>query len=227
MESINATIKERVFLNDTTVEVRFKPKAPLKFLAGQYISVTLPTLSDLPLPEQFHDFSLSSPPHQKNYISVSFRISTSTFKQTLLHLAIGSQVQIEGPRGIFTLPAKKNSPFVFVAGGIGITPFRSILLEQAHHASTQIIDLLYFNSSPAATVYADELAKTPSCKLHSYYEKPTTDSFKTFHDQMPTAMWYIAGPPAFVASCRSLLQDLAIANAKIMTEDFAGYESYI
>ena len=109
---------------------RFKPSEPLSWTAGQYLSVELP-----------HDnpdgkgtkrwFTISSAPYEQ-IVQITTRLTGSTFKDALMALPIGGQLLLlDQPHGEFVWQ-DSDSPLVFVAGGIGITSFRSILRERAH-----------------------------------------------------------------------------------------------
>ena len=114
--------------NDTIRTFYFKTESPLDYTAGQYIQLSLPH-------EHEDDrgakrwFTLSSSPTDA-LISITTRFNkehSSTFKETLFALTPGTEVNFTGPMGDFVLPKQIDKPLVFVAGGIGVTPFHSMM----------------------------------------------------------------------------------------------------
>lgn len=120
-------IKQRTTA-EKTYEVSFNLSGKsFSFIAGQYIRVTVPKLlyDDQKGPSRV--FTIASSPNEKNKLAIAFRDSESGFKKTLLELSQGSLVEIEGPFGYFTLPKNTSRPLIFIASGIGITPFLSMI----------------------------------------------------------------------------------------------------
>lgn len=122
----------------------FEPEKPLKWEAGQFLRYVLPH-KDM---DDRHDdrfFTISAAPFQGNpQITTRFVAQSSTFKRTLKKLPIGGEIQIDEPEGTFTVTDPTRS-YIFVAGGLGITPFRSILAEADHYGQKLKVRLLYGN----------------------------------------------------------------------------------
>src|ERR1700726_5282187 len=116
------------------------------FKAGQYIDLTLSgSQSQLgPSDSMTHTFSIASSPSDKDLI-VTTRMRNTVFKQTISSLPIGSRARIEGPMGSFTLHNNTARPAVFLAGGIGIAPFLSMLSYAAEEKLRHPIVLFYAN----------------------------------------------------------------------------------
>ena len=223
---LTAKIEAIKIIAKNTAEVDFLvPAGEFNFRAGQYVSVTLPSLKNLELREQFRDFSIASSPTELPRLSISFRVSESVFKQTLLAMGIGDEIIIEGPAGVFTLPESGEKPLVFIAGGIGIDPFRSMLKFVTEKNLPYKITLLYFNRSAESAAYLAELEtlsqKNPSLKIVNVLgpleEKHISDLMA------PEAIWYIAGPPGMVHAAREVLTKNGIMDINIKTEEFSGY----
>ena len=180
-----------------------KPKH-FEFKAGQSIDMTLGT--------QIYPFSIAASPNEK-----AIRIATrmrpdSEFKNNLKKLKIGEKVRIQGPSGDFTLRKKSDKPLVFLAGGIGITPFYSMLRYATEEKLPHTLSLLYRNSIPARAAFLDEIKKF-NVKLLNL------ETFKPSHE----SIYYLAGPPAFVAKYRKILDEAGIDEDNIKTEEFSGY----
>ncbi len=211
-----------------TVEVTFDTSAnPLNFVAGQYVSVTVPGPESLSLRQRTHDFSIASSALHQEHLSIAFRLSNSPFKQQLSSLPVGTLVTLTGPKGIFILPDSSQIPLVFIAGGIGITPFISMLSYTTEAHLGHKIDLFYFNLSKASEVYGQELRllakQNNNLVLHEIYVSFKSDFITKNISDIPRRIWYVAGPPGFVTVARYSLLQLGVPASLIHTEEFTGY----
>lgn len=185
------------------------------YIAGQYFFLSLEYNGQLlrkPL-------SFSSTPIE-NTINFSKRISQSIFSQALMQLQPGDSVTIEGPLGNFTLP-EKPAQLVFIAGGIGITPFRSMLLENAR-TNQYKITLLYGNNSGAEIIFKKELEQFNV--HHQLGNTITADFIKQSVPALNNQNFYVCGSPAMVtAICKILQNELCVSDSMIKIEKLAGY----
>lgn len=211
---IAGILTEKNIIADNTLQVSFTVPVDFKFVPGQYITVTLPDLAEYEIREQFHDFSICSSLTDLPELSVTFRLSNSLFKQTLSNLKVGSNVIIDGPTGVFT-QSKDVTKARYVAGGIGITPFYSMM-----RSSSVPFDLVYYNTTKESAAYLNDILKLPHVKLTSYFVKPSKEHFVVTDMDI---MWYVAGPPSMVFTIRSLLNELGVKDSVIQTEEFSGY----
>jgi ferredoxin-NADP reductase len=92
-------------------------------------------------------------------VLIATRAGESAFKKTFLSLPIGSRVKVQGPMGTFQLHSEADRPAVFLAGGIGITPFRSMIVERVRRNQSPHMTLLYSNRRPEDAAFLDELAQ--------------------------------------------------------------------
>jgi len=144
----------------------WEPERRVTYLPGQYFYFTLPKMGKPDYRGPTRDFTLSSSPTEGNLLRFTTRIrDESEFKQTLIRLKIGSFIEAEGPNGTFIVDEKEPGPHVFIAGGIGITPFRSMIKYQIDkrslflrnkYLSAKII-LLYSNTTPDLIAFEKEL----------------------------------------------------------------------
>lgn len=220
-KSQTATIKHIETIAKDTLLVTFQGPPNFNFAAGQYITITLPALANRPDVEQYRDFSVASAPKLAPEFQVALRQTNSLFKSALQILPIGTEVQLDGPAGVFTL-SKLDTIRVFVAGGIGITPFRSMFGDMNDHSNTELI---YYNKDKQSVIFLDELPAISNFKYTVLYGKPSLSHFEIFQPRLTHISWYIAGPPDMVASVRRLLKALAVNDTMIRTEEFSGYES--
>jgi ferredoxin-NADP reductase len=163
----------------------------------------------------------------------------SAFKQAISVLPIGSPARIEGPMGSFRLHNDTARPAVFLAGGIGIAPFLSMLTYAAEEQLQHRVVLFYANRYLEDAAFIDALWKLERDNARFRFIPTLTRATgndwkgKTGHIglQMLFAhvgilrgpIYYIAGPPTMVAATRRMLSEVGIDEDDIRTEEFAGY----
>lgn len=221
-------IIEQKIITKKTCEVSFDLSGKeFYFLAGQYIRVSVQNLLHPDSRGLSRVFSILSSPNDKNKISVAFRDSGSGFKRTLMELPLGSLVDIQGPFGDFTLPKDVSPPLVFIAGGIGITTFLSMIRYVTEQKLTHQITLLYGNRNAESAAYLEELTVITKQNSHlvlkNRFERIDANFIQQSIKNLAEPTWYIVGPPAMVAEMRDLLLYLGISDSKIYSEDFFGY----
>lgn len=229
----------REIAKDTLLLVFAKPKG-FEFRAGQFIHLEL-----MDLPKKNHQgssraFSLASAPFEKEIlIAIRMRRPLSPFKKHLRDLALGEEVKLHGPVGVFTLARETAKPIAFLVGGIGITPVRSMVLEASYKKSPQKMSLFYSNNTPEETAFLEELA---SVNNPHYTFIPTMTkleesrqawqgergfiTMKMIRKYLPPfrkALYYIVGPPGFVKAMEKMLGEAGIPDKQIKKEAFAGY----
>src|SRR5581483_5763976 len=209
----------------------FEPVEPLSWKAGQFLVYFLPHEEpDIRGKQRF--FTISSAPLE-NHVMLSTRIfdeNRSSFKKTLMNLNSGDEVEIKGQDGDFTLE-NPNKKFVFIAGGIGITPFRSIILELNHENKPLNITLLYANSSEdfAFKNEFEEIAsKNPNFKIHYIVSPKHIDEevVRTSVENINEPIFYVSGPEPMVESLDGMLKKMGIPEDHIKTDYFPGYEAF-
>lgn len=217
-----------------------RKETQFSFLPGQYIRMTL----DIKNPDERGNprfFTIASSPTEEDYVMITTRVIKSAFKKTLLDLVPGTKVKLDGPFGNFVLNEEDKNPRIFLAGGIGITPFRSMVVY-AHDKKLAIPMTLFASSSRTDdTVYFDELKKVEEELLDFRYivtvTKPEESKIKwngetgrideeklrKYTDNVSEPVYYISGPNAFVTAMHELVKGLGVDPQKIKTEVFPGY----
>lgn len=206
----------------------FQPEQPIDWIAGQYMRYHLDNpKSDDRGENRF--FTISSSPNEK-YIQLTTRINTpgSTFKNQLIALKPGDQIDGYGPNGKFVIedPLKQ---YVFIAGGIGITPMRSIIADLDFKKLPINITLLYANRNKEI-VFQRELEKIakrhPEFSLQYFIGEHTPDlNFLQPLTSIPhPPTFYISGPELMMKNIISLLKDLGVSEEIIKHDFFPGYE---
>jgi len=154
-----------------TVSFFWEPEKPLKYLPGQYFYITLPKLS-FPDPRgSTRHFTLSSSPTEPPLLRITTRLrEQSGFKKSLDDLEIGQETEGEGPNGTFVLDESEKGSHIFLAGGIGITPFRSMVKYCLDKNTGSKITLIYSCSMPEEIVFRQELRlQRPYSKSQTLY----------------------------------------------------------
>ena len=207
---------------------------PLEFAAGQYLSLIAPAALGLDPPSDQRDFSIASSPGAPETVSIAYRDSDSPVKRWLRDLPIGAPVTFRGPAGAFVLPAgaaENAAPVAMIAGGIGLTPFRSMLLDPAERQRRA--GLFCWNGAVERVPFADELdqltAGAPRTLVSQIglFDPQSSGSLgplKVWRDHHPEAYWYVAGPSEMVWNVLAALENLGVSKKRVRTEEFTGYE---
>lgn len=224
----------------------FEPATSLVWQAGQFMRYHLSNPSADQRGEDRYFTIASSPDEQKIMLTTRFvpddgstpirsvptkSGSGSTFKKDLQNLQIGDVVEAEGPAGEFII-TDPNENYIFIAGGIGITPFRSILLDLDHRHLPVNVTLLYANRDHHI-VYQEELEALlpnhPNFKIHYFIEPQRIDeqAIRKSVPDLPTGrlVFYVSGPKPMVEAMEKLLKEMGIAGEAIKHDYFPGYQS--
>ena len=208
----------------------------LKYKSGQFASINLIN----GLENEFGHkrfFSFVSSPNNHEILSVSTIISSSPYKQKLDQLALGTEVELGPISGHFTLPANITMPLIFIAGGIGITPFISMLRFIREEKIKTPILLLYSVKSITEAVYLDELKKCEKSSTNFQLILTVTQDpawtgekrrieaefLKEHVKNLQKSLFYIVGPVGLVQSIKMILVDLGVPEAHLKTDHFSGY----
>ena len=172
---------------------------------------------------------------------VATRMRDTAFKRVLKTMELGTEVSLDAPYGSLTLHSDAAIPAVFLSGGIGVTPVRSIVLQAAHDKLPHKIVLFDSNRRPEDAAFLDELTKAqrenPNFTLVATMTEMEKSSkewsgergfvtkamlVKSVND-LNLPIFYISGPRAMVAAMREILDDSGVKDDKIRTEEFSGY----
>jgi ferredoxin-NADP reductase len=225
----------KTVIGPATFELAFQPSRPVRFVAGQYMELTLPhRRADFRGSRRY--FSISSAPTSDGPLTVAITVPSrsSSFKAALLALEPGARVTGTGVGGDFVLPTDIRQPLLLIAGGIGVTPFASQL---AHHASEgRDVAVLYSTSSAGDLPYRALLEQSGAKVILFAPEAPAVlppgwtyagagrITGERVHEQVPDAASrraFISGPPAFVSELRGALGKLGVK--RVHTDSFSGY----
>lgn len=220
-----------------TIQLTFTKPNDLTFKPGQYAGFTLIKPSETDKGGITRRFSLLSSPDD-NYIAIATRLQNSAYKRVLNKLTLGDEIKFAGPTGSFVLEEDPTNPVVFIAGGIGITPFYSMIQHAYQHHSPRRIFLFYGNRSTEDTAFLNELLllenKNPNFTLITTMAMPdktwsgesgfiTDNMINKYINNLSAPIYYICGSPAMVTALQEILIEMGIAEEKIRVEDFPGY----
>jgi len=149
-------LKDRKEVAEGTMAFRFERPSGWAFKAGQYLDMTLLDPPESDAEGNVRSFSIASAPHE-DALMVATRMRDTAFKRVLRTMPLGTPVKIEGPSGDLILQNDSTRTAAFLAGGIGITPFRSIVHWAAKEKAPNRIVLFYCNRRPEDAPFLAEL----------------------------------------------------------------------
>lgn len=201
------------------------PSEKQHYVAGQFIELRVPH-DDRDNRGDRRWFTLSSAPTEDSYaITTKFAAKDgSSFKDALRVLKPGSEVDMAAPIGDFVLPKDPSIPLVFVAGGIGVTPFRSMIAYVHDKAEKRDISLLYAANKQA------EVAFEPVLKQLGSGFKAAIDTRLTAETIMAAgkpdeSYYYLSGPEPMIQALQQSLKEAGVNKRHIQTDFFPGYAS--
>ena len=233
-------LKDRRQVAERTMAFQFEQPEGFTFTAGQSIDMTLMNPPETDWEGNDRTFSIASAPDE-GLLLVATRMRDTAFKRVLGTMPINSQVKIVGPFGNLVLHHDQARAGVFLAGGIGITPFRSILLRAAREQLPHRLFLFYANRRTEDASFLQELEALQ--RLNSSYtfiptmtdmsrsHRPWQGETGVINQEMlakhlksaASPIYYLAGPPGMVRAMRTLLNGMRVDDGDILTEEFAGY----
>lgn len=214
----------------------WKPEGKLAWRPGQYYYYTLPNLKYADNRGDTRHFTISSSPTEGEILRLTtkFPDKDSGFKKTLAELPVGAEVEGEGPNGMFILDEKSTSPNIFIAGGIGITPFRSMIKYLSDKNSAVPVYLIYSNSDDQI-VFEEELKEIDMQKdnIHveffnssasGHLDKLKIEKFiENWKLIINNCTFWVCGPPPMVSAIEEELEKMEISGDNVKSERFSGY----
>lgn len=221
-----------------TLAVHLEKPDGFAFEAGQFIEAALIDPPETDAEGDNRAFTLASAPYEPELIFAT-RLRDTAFKRVLRKLRKGQEINLDGPFGSFTLHKDAARPAVFLAGGIGITPFRSIVLQAANEALPHRLFLFYANRRPEDAPFLRELQdvekQNPQFTLVATMTEASAQPWQGPRGRIDKALierhagpmaapiYYIAGPAGMVRAMQSLLRSAGVTADNIRAEEFAGY----
>jgi ferredoxin-NADP reductase len=228
---MHAILAQKTPLTETITSFAFKPEQPFEYTAGQFIELTLPALSG----NNHRWFTVSSSPHE-GVVTITTRVGLAAhtdFKRALADLQAGEAVTISEPMGDFVLPKLLQTPLIFVAGGIGITPFHSMLAWIKHADEERPIKMLYSVQTEDDIIFQDTfedarqhvtiVVNHPSAAWGGVRGELTAEMILGLKEPSDDALIYVSGPEPFVQRLQKELVKAGVSNQQIVVDEFQGY----
>jgi ferredoxin-NADP reductase len=235
-----AKLLSRVEVAEGTMAFHFEKPSEFDFKPGQFVDVTLSSPPETDSEGNTRTFSIASSPFE-NQLIFATRMRDTAFKRSLKKVPLGTEVKIDSPMGSFTLHKNSAKPAVFLAGGIGITPFISIVRQADHDRLPHKLHLFYSNRRPEDAPFIEALqilekngsnfklvctmtAMSESRKEWNGETGMIDEAMLSRHlTDRQGLVYYVAGPPAMVTGMRKMLVGAGVDEDDIRTEEFGGY----
>ncbi len=238
MAKVNIKFRSEKEVASDTMEFHFFKPAGFTFKPGQFADYTLIKPSETDAEGDTRGFSLGAP-YEEDIIFTT-RMRDTAFKRNMNKMVPGTEVIFDAPYGSFTLHNNNKIPAVFLSGGIGITPMRSIILQATQDKTVHKIFLFYANKTPKDAAYLEELKEAQIANTNFEMIASMTDvvgskdwkgetgfftkeMLQKYIGDLSIPIYYISGPPSMVTSIRKTLNEAGIDDDNIRTEEFSGY----
>lgn len=224
------TLRERTPETPTCENFFWEPETPIDFTPGQYLRWLLPQENpDDRGTSRFFSIA-SSPTEELIRLTTKFSPKSSTFKQSLQLLKLGDSIDTAGPMGKFVLDANPGDEVVLVAGGIGITPYRSMLKYMHDSRSFIPVHLIYACRSPEEAAFKPFLEELKSQHhdltiTYDFGSVLTGQTIKRLSGDGPAKTIYLSGPQPMIEALKSQLLELGHQESHIKTDYFPGYDA--
>ncbi|MCX8151042.1 MAG: FAD-dependent oxidoreductase [Candidatus Bathyarchaeota archaeon] len=212
---------------------RFTKPVELRYSPGQYMFVTISAGEK----QLTHPFSFSSSPTEKDFVEFTKKFTSSEYSVALKALKLGDSVKIDAPYGSFTFMGE-HKKILLLAGGIGITPFRSICRYSTDLQLPSEIVLLYGCRTENDVSFGAELElmqqQNPKLKVifvlneasNSWHGKVgliTADLIKEEVPDYKERTFFACGPPAMVVAMSKIVAELGLPKKQLKLESFTGH----
>jgi glycine betaine catabolism B len=232
---------DKIRIAPDAMDFIFRPREQLAFLPGQYMEWTLPHQDPDSRGNRRYFTIASSPTEREVRLGVKFYANGSSYKYALARLGRHTMIAGAGLSGEFTLPKDKDEKLVFVAGGIGITPFRSMIKYLMDTREWRDIILIYSNKTYEEIIYKDVFDDAEQILgIKVIYLLTDLDAVPKFWQgrtgrlnseliayEIPDfkdRKFYISGPHTMVAGVEDLLKkQLQLDNSQVITDFFPGF----
>ena len=237
---MKATVAETREVAKGTLQVLFAVDDYPDYRPGSYFWVELTDRGDDDEKGLRRHISLVTSPTETaadGVVGLATRLRDTAFKRTLASLEVGDAVQVEEPKGSFLLPEDTDVPYVFAAGGIGITTFRSMLRFIADTGLPYDVTLFYSNRDRESAAFLDELEeleqKIPGLRVVlTMTEDPgwegesrriDPDLLREYVGDLNLPRFFTAGPPEMAEGVADALKAAGVPEDQVVAGKFSGY----
>lgn len=230
-------IRKEEVANGTMAFYLEKPQ-DFSFRAGQFCDIRIFDPPETDAEGDIRGFSLAHAPYEAE-LMIATRMRDTAFKRVIKELPIGTEVELDGPYGDFTLHKTETTPAVFLIGGIGVTPVRSMVAQATHDNTAHPITLLHASKTPADLPFMTDFEQFAKNNPNFTYVPVASDDalanwtgerghineamVRKYVSDLKTPIFYLSGPEGMVKAMRQLLIDLGVNEDNIRTEEFSGY----
>jgi len=234
---MRATVAEKRQVAKGTVFVLFAVDDYPDYRPGSYFWVELPDRGHDDEKGLRRHISLATSPTERGVVGLATRLRDTAFKRTLAELGVGDEVQVEEPKGSFLLPEDTAATYVFVAGGIGITVFRSMLHYIADESLPYDVTLVYSNRDSESAAFLDELEglerRIEGLRVILTMTDEAGWAGETRHldanvlgelvDGLDDKIFLVAGPPEMAEAVAGSLTGAGLPEERVLADKFSGY----
>jgi ferredoxin-NADP reductase len=238
--SYETRLTRRYSVAEGTMAFHFERPSGFEYEAGQNVLVHLVDPPESDAQGSSRTFTLASAPHEPDLV-IATRMRDSAFKRVLKSAPLGVRATIDGPNGEMVLHEDAARPAVFLAGGIGITPFLSMARQAAHKRLPHRIVLFYGNRRPEDAAFLDHLQSLEKANPNFRLVAVMSEARKSgrvwggeegFIDRamlerhlpgLEGPVYYVAGPPAMAMAMHQMLAGAGVAGDAVRSEEFYGY----
>ncbi|MEO5575001.1 MAG: FAD-dependent oxidoreductase [Gaiellaceae bacterium] len=234
---MKATVAETREVAKGTLFVTFAVDGYPDYRPGHYFWVELPERGHTDEKGLRRHISLATSPTERGVVGLATRLRDTAFKRTLAQLEVGDEVQVEEPKGSFLLPEDTSAEYVFVAGGIGITVFRSMLRFIADEQLPYRVTLVYSNRDRESSAFLDELEEleqridglrviltmTDEPGWEGETRQLDADVLSELLEGLDGKTFLVAGPPQMAEAVSDSLKGAGLQEDRVLADKFSGY----
>ena len=225
---------------DSTMNFHFEKPESMKYTAGQYLHWSIVDPPETDDEGTMRAFTLASAPFEDT-IMASTRMRDTAYKRDLAVMKVGDEVELDEPQGDLTLHEDTGRPAVFVIGGIGITPVRSMVMQSLHEESGHRLFVFYSNKRVEDAPFMAEL-RAAAEQSENFTFVPTMtatdgagdvwsgetghidrDMLTRYLSDLDEAIYYLSGPASMIEAMGQMLRDAGVGEGDIRSEEFPGY----
>jgi ferredoxin-NADP reductase len=240
MSNHHVKLKRKEEVAEGTMAFYFERPAGFQFKAGQFADFSLLNPPETDAEGNIRSFTIASAPQEEDLMFAT-RMRDTAFKRVLKTMPLGTEIEMEGPSGSLVLHGDSSRPAVLLAGGIGITPFRSMILGASTSRHAHRLLLLYSNRRPEDAAFLQELeafaTRNKNFTLIATMTGMTKSKLKwsgrtgsidkqMLSESIPdlkNSICYLAGPPTMVSRIGQTLAEAGVSKDSIRAEAFDGY----
>jgi ferredoxin-NADP reductase len=234
---MRAAVAEKREVAQDTLLVLFAVDDYPDYRPGAYFWVELPDRGHADEKGLRRHISLVTSPTEAGVVGLATRLRDTAFKRTLAELEVGAEVEVEEPKGSFLLPDDTDADYVFVAGGIGITVFRSMLRYIADTGLPYRVTLVYSNRDRESAAFLDELEElerridglrvvltmTDDAAWEGETRKLDADVLSDLVGELGSKTFLVAGPPPMAEAVAESLLAAGVRDERVRADKFSGY----